>query len=166
MRMTTAPQAEEDIQLTRMVYNSIRDPPTFHTTLLTSSSRNLLLLTLWKTSYCPACRTITPLIEDILNKRAPLAEDRGVGLGLAEVELDSPDVAAGSMMELGVEFGVTSVPTLLAFGPRRREPRFASRVTDVMKMTDREWLQTWIDEEMAKPEGGGGAGGILGRLFT
>jgi len=72
------------------------------------------------------------------------------------------------MMELGVEFGVTSVPTLLAFGTRRREPRFASRVTDVKKMGDRDWLQTWIDKEMARPEGGGGGtgGGILGKLFS
>lgn len=72
------------------------------------------------------------------------------------------------MMELGAEFGVTSVPTLLAFGSRRREARFASRVTDVKRMADPEWLQRWIDEEVAKDEGGGGGatGGILGRLFT
>lgn len=71
-------------------------------------------------------------------------------------------------MELGVEFGITNLPTLLAFGPRRQEPRFSSRITDIKRMMDRDWLQQWVNEEAAKGEGGegGAGGGLLGKLFS
>lgn len=64
---------------------------------------------------------------------------------------------------------ITSIPTLLAFGPRRQEPRFTSRLQDVSKMKDREFLRTWIQQEIRKKEGGGsggGGGGILGKLIS
>ena len=75
-------------------------------------------------------------------------------------------------MDLGVEFGVTSMPTLVGFGGRRAE-RVTDRITDTAMMADRAKMQQWVNEEMAKGDpfatgsggGGGGVGGLLKGLF-
>jgi hypothetical protein len=76
------------------------------------------------------------------------------------VELDAPDVATS----LGVEYGIRGVPTLLAFGARRGEPRFKSRVegADVKRLGDKRWVEQWIRarvEEESQNGGGGTTGG-------
>lgn len=53
------------------------------------------------------------------------------------------------MYDIGIEYGVTSIPVLIGFGGRRAE-RITDRVTDVNRMKDKEWLQNWIDEAMKK----------------
>ena len=50
------------------------------------------------------------------------------------------------------------MPTLLAFD--RQEAQLETRVTDVEKLKNREFLINWIETE-AKRHGGGGAGGSL-----
>lgn len=53
------------------------------------------------------------------------------------------------MYDIGIEYGVTSIPVLIGFGGRRAE-RITDRVTDVNRLKDKEWLQNWIDEAMKK----------------
>ena len=50
------------------------------------------------------------------------------------------------------------MPTLLAFD--RQEAQLETRVTDVEKLKNKEFLINWIETE-AKRHGGGGAGGSL-----
>lgn len=72
-------------------------------------------------------------------------------------------------MDLGVEFGITSMPTLVGFGGRRAE-RVSERLADTRLMSDKKRVGEWVDEVMAKGDpsatsGGGGTGGLLSRLF-
>lgn len=69
------------------------------------------------------------------------------------------------MYDVGIEYGVTSVPTLVGFGGRRAE-RVTERVTDVSNMKDKQWLQNWIDEAMKKGDPYPNKGkGLFARLF-
>jgi len=149
------------------VYDSIRIPPTFHDYLRTCSASNTLFLALFTSSACTPCRTINPLLEDLIRSRRPLPEDKFSALALAEVELDSPDDSNGRMTDLGVMWGVTSMPTLIGFGGRRAD-RITERLTDTRMMSDRTRMEQWINEQMQKgdpsPSQGAG-GGLLSRLF-
>lgn len=58
----------------------------------------------------------------------------------------------------------------MAFGARRGEPRFSSRVdgADTKKLGDKTWVEGWIRdrvEEEAKCGGSGGGQGLFARLF-
>lgn len=76
------------------------------------------------------------------------------------------------MTDIGVEYGVRSMPTLIGFGGRRAE-RVTERLSDLKVLGERKRLEEWIDQEMEKgdpyPSGGDGAGGsgkgLLARLF-
>ncbi|EXJ91252.1 hypothetical protein A1O1_04362 [Capronia coronata CBS 617.96] len=153
------------------ILNSFRTPPQFHDALRLCSANNTLLLTLFTTSTCTPCRTITPLITSLVETRPPAPEDKFSGLAFAEVELDSPDRSNGSMMDLGVEYGVTSLPTLMGFGGRRAE-RVTERLVDTRLMSDPRGLAGWVDLQMKRGDpfpgqgqGGGGGGSFLGRIF-
>lgn len=76
-------------------------------------------------------------------------------------------------MDLGVEYGVTSMPTLMGFGGRRAE-RVTERVVDTRLLSDEVRLAKWLDAEMGKGDpfptvagggGGSGQGGLLSRIF-
>jgi thiol-disulfide isomerase/thioredoxin len=151
------------------ILDPVRIPPNFHNYLQHASASNILLLLLFSTSACASCRVITPLLEDLVKSRGQQPSDKFQGLNFAEVELDSPDNSNGNMMDLGVEFGVTSMPTLMGFGGRRAE-RITDRVVDTNMMGDRRRMEAWVDEVMRKgdPSGtgsGGGGGGLLSKLF-
>lgn len=150
------------------VLDAFRTPPQFHDSLRLCSANNTLLLALFTTSTCTPCRTITPLITALVKSRPPAPEDKFSGLAFAEVELDSPDRSNGNMMDLGVEYGVTSMPTLMGFGGRRAE-RVTERVVDTRLMSDAKAIAAWVDEQMKKgdpfPSQGSGGGGILSRIF-
>jgi hypothetical protein len=158
--------------LSNRVYDPIRIPPTFHDLLRVSSASNTLLLALFSTSACPSCKTITPLLTDIVNHRSPSPRDGYSALAFAEVQLDSGDTSNGNMTDIGVEYGVRSMPTLIGFGGRRAE-RVTERLSDLKVLGERKRLEEWIDQEMEKgdpyPSGGDGAGGsgkgLLARLF-
>lgn len=76
------------------------------------------------------------------------------------------------MYDVGIEYGVRSVPVLMGFGGRRAE-RITERVSEERKLADRAFMEGWIDEVMAKGdphgvgEGGssGGGGGLFARIF-
>ncbi|KAI1618073.1 hypothetical protein EDD36DRAFT_491579 [Exophiala viscosa] len=158
-------------QRKKRVLDPFRTPPQFHDALRLCSANNTLLLALFTTSACAPCRTITPLLTSLVETRPVAPEDKFSGLAFAEVELDSPDNSNGNMMDLGVEWGVTSMPTLVGFGGRRAE-RVTERVVDTRMLSDPVRMAEWVDEWMRKGDpfakggsGGAGGGGILSRIF-
>lgn len=70
------------------------------------------------------------------------------------------------MMDLGIEYGITSLPTLAGFGGRRTE-RLTERIVDTKMMGDKIRMAAWIDEKMEKgdPFGTESGGGLFARLF-
>ena len=150
------------------VFTPFRTPPNFHDALRLVSANNTLMLTLFTTSACVPCRTITPLLSSLVETRPPSPDDKYSHLAFAELELDSPDDSNGKMLDLGVEYGVTSMPTLIGFGGRRAQ-RVTDRIVDTRMLSDERAMGKWIDEEMKKgdpfPSQGGGGGGILSRIF-
>ncbi|KIY00829.1 uncharacterized protein Z520_03495 [Fonsecaea multimorphosa CBS 102226] len=153
------------------VLTSFRTPPQFHDALRLISANNTLMLALFTTSTCTPCRTITPLLTSLVETRPPSPEDKYSSLAFAEIELDSPDTSNGNMMDLGVEYGVRSMPTLMGFGGRRAE-RVTERVVDTRMMSDEKAMAEWIDQEMKKgdpfpssDQSGGRGGGFLARIF-
>jgi thiol-disulfide isomerase/thioredoxin len=152
--------------LANRILDPIRIPPTFHDCLRVCSANNVLLLAFFTTSACTPCRTITPLLQDLITTRSPKPDDKFSALSFAEVELDSPDQSNGSMMDLGIEYGITSLPTLAGFGGRRTE-RLTDRIIDTKMMSDKSRIAAWIDEEMKKgdPFGTGSGGGLFARIF-
>lgn len=102
----------------------------------------------------------------------PQPVDRFSALALAEVELDSPDRSNGAVADLGVEYGISSIPSLVGFGGRRAE-RVTERVVDTSMMANKERMKEWLNEWMEKGDpfgtstknGSGGTGGILGKFF-
>ena len=154
------------------ILSPVTAPPIFYDYLRLASSKNILLLLLFTTSSCVPCRTISPLLESLITSRASQPVDRFSSLALAEVELDSPDHSNGTLADLGVEYGISSIPSLVGFGGRRAE-RVTEKLVDTNMMGDRERMKACLDEWMEKgnpsgPDKGNGSrgiGGILGRLF-
>jgi len=98
--------------------------------------------------------------------------DRFSGLAIAEVALDSSDHSNGSVADLGMEYGISSIPSLVGFGGRRAE-RVTERVVDIQLMGDRERMKAWLDDWMEKGDPFGTdsgnasrrTAGLLGKLF-
>ncbi|KAF7854099.1 uncharacterized protein EAF02_011717 [Botrytis sinoallii] len=86
------------------IYSAVRYPHDLATYISLSTSSSKPLLTLWTTSYCSTCKTISPLLQQILE--AGVGEQEG-GVLFAEVEYDAPDVMSEG---LGVRYMVRSVP--------------------------------------------------------
>lgn len=79
------------------------------------------------------------------------------------------------MYDVGIEYGVRSVPVLMGFGGRRAE-RITERVGSERQLGDRAYMERWIDEVMQRgdPHGTGaggagessaGGGGLFARIF-
>lgn len=69
------------------------------------------------------------------------------------------------MYDVGIEYGVRSVPTLIGFGGRRAE-RITDRLADEKKLKDKEYMQNWIDETMNKGDPHPSEGkGLFGMVF-
>jgi thiol-disulfide isomerase/thioredoxin len=154
------------------VLSPITTPPIFHDHLRLASSNNTLLLLLFTTSSCMPCRSISPLLESLVTSRTPQPVDRFSSLAFAEVELDSSDHSNGAVADLGMEYGISSIPSLVGFGGRRAE-RVTERVVDTQMMGDRERMKAWLDEWMEKGDPFGTdsgtassrTGGLLGKFF-
>lgn len=148
------------------IYDPVRIPPTLHDYLRACSASNTLLLGLFTTSGCTPCRVITPMLTSLVQGRSPNASDKYSSLAFTEIELDSPDRSNGNMMDLGVEYGITSLPTLVGFGGRRSE-RVTERVIDTKMMSDRTRMEAWINEQMAKgdPRPGPSGSDLIAKLF-
>ena len=73
------------------------------------------------------------------------------------------------MTDIGIEYGVASIPTLVGFGGRRTE-RVTDRVVDIKMLADKDRMREWVDRTMQKGDphdtGGGGGGGLFGKLFS
>lgn len=89
----------------------------------------------------------------------------------ADIELDSPDRSNGAVSDLGVEYGISSIPSLVGFGGRRAE-RVTERVVDTDMMESKKRMKEWLDEWMGKGDPFEtdsstrlGGGGIIGKLF-
>ncbi|KAJ8058677.1 hypothetical protein OCU04_012851 [Sclerotinia nivalis] len=91
------------------IYSPVRYPPDLSTYISLSTSTSKPLLTLWTTSSCSSCRTISPLLREIIEKG--IGEKEG-GVLYTEVEFDAPDVLAEG---LGIRYLVRSVPSLVVF---------------------------------------------------
>jgi thiol-disulfide isomerase/thioredoxin len=150
----------------------ITTPPIFHDYLRLASSNNTLLLLLFTTSACVPCTTISPLLQSLVTSRTPSPTDRFSAVSFAEVELDSPDRSNGAVSDLAVEYGISSIPTLVGFGGRRAE-RVTERVVDTRMMSSKDRMRAWLDEWVEKGDpfgvdsrdGSTGTGGLLGKLF-
>lgn len=117
------------------------------------------MLTLWTASYCKTCQTVAPIIQELI--ASGVGEEEG-GVSFCEVEYDAPDIMEAG---LGMEYMITSMPTLLSFD--RGEAQIQTKVMDARKMGDREWMREWIKMEARRQGGGGGGGGtgLFGGLF-
>lgn len=70
------------------------------------------------------------------------------------------------MASLGVEYGIANIPTMMAIEPRRGERRLGTKVTDVKALSDKQFLENWIDGEVTTEEPGNtGKSSLLNRLF-
>ncbi|KAK8073888.1 hypothetical protein PG994_004787 [Apiospora phragmitis] len=143
------------------IYDTVRNAAAFQTYLQLSSSSRTPLLTLWTTSWCRTCRVVKPLLQDMV--RSGVGEAEG-GVGLVEVEVDSPDIMAEN---LGLTYMINSIPTLLSFDAG--EAMTQTKVVDGKRLRDRAWLEEWIRTEArrhgGRGGGGGGPGALLGGLF-
>ncbi|KAI1472269.1 uncharacterized protein F4812DRAFT_454084 [Daldinia caldariorum] len=152
--------SSQPLSAPNQVFSPVRRPEDFHTYQLLSSSSRTPLLTLWTTSWCSTCHVVAPLIKSVIESGVGEAEG---GVGYCEVQYDAPDVMSSS---LGMDFMVTSIPTLLSFDAG--EAQIRTKVADGRKLTDRSFLEEWIRNEARRHGGrGGGSGGpgILGGLF-
>ncbi|KAK0390933.1 hypothetical protein NLU13_0436 [Sarocladium strictum] len=137
------------------IHNPIRNADAFQTALAISTSSRRPLLTLWTTSYCPTCKTVSPLLRSLVSSGVGEAEG---GVSFAEVEFDSPDIMGGPD-SLPMTYMITSVPTLLSFDGG--EAMTQTKVVDGRRLADRQFLQEWIRSEARRrgDRGGGGGGG-------
>ncbi|KAF2432583.1 hypothetical protein EJ08DRAFT_648013 [Tothia fuscella] len=143
------------------IYNNIRHTSELETLLLLSSSSNKSLLTLWTTSWCSTCTTVSPLLKSMIEQEG-IGEAEG-GVGYAQVEMDA--VSLGEV-DLRGRYMINSIPTLLAFS--RGEAQNETKVTRLEDFKSRDFMKKWIESE-ARRGGAGGAGGSLfdslGSLF-
>ena len=129
-----------------------------HTLTLMSASSRVPLLTFWMATWCQTCKTVSPMIQELIEKDG-VGEAQG-GISFVEVEMDSPDL--GGLAGVGMRYGITSIPTLLAFD--RQEPQLETKLQRLDDMKNRQFLTKWIEKEAAR-HGQGGAGGSLFGLF-
>jgi thiol-disulfide isomerase/thioredoxin len=144
-------------QIVVLIDTSIRRPDDFSSYLLLSISSRTPLLTFWTASYCNTCRTVSPILEELIS--SGVGEEEG-GVSFAEIEYDSPDIMDSG---LGMTYMITSMPTLLSFD--RGEAQTGTKVTDHKLMKDREWLKEWIRTEARRGGNGGAGGNVGGGLF-
>ncbi|KAF7960381.1 hypothetical protein EAE96_000064 [Botrytis aclada] len=144
------------------IYSPIRYPPDLSTYISLSTSTSKPLLTLWTTSYCPTCATLSPLLHTILE--SGVGEKEG-GVLFAEIEYDAPDIMNEG---LGMRYLVTSVPSLVGFwrGEVMGGGRLGSRE---IRELGREGLEEWVRGAARRGgvwrEGHEGGEGLLGGLW-
>ncbi|KAM7208967.1 hypothetical protein V8F20_000845 [Naviculisporaceae sp. PSN 640] len=142
------------------IYASVRNLDQFHTYQLLSASARTPLITLWTTSYCPTCRVVSPLLEELVKSGVGEAEG---GVAYCTVEYDAPDVMSAG---LGLTYMINSIPTLLSFDAQ--EAQVETKVTDGKQLADRRFLEEWIRNEARRQGNRGGGGGhhSIGNIFS
>ncbi|KAK3049522.1 hypothetical protein LTR09_009189 [Extremus antarcticus] len=142
----------------RIYPNRIRREEELQTLTLMSASTRIPLITFWMATWCQSCKTISPLVQELI-EQDKVGEAQG-GISFVEIEMDSPDL--GGVAGLGMKYGINSIPTMLAFD--RQEPQLETRVARLDDLKNKEFLRKWIETEAAR-HGQGGAGGGLFGLF-
>lgn len=142
----------------RIYPNRIRREDELQTLTLMSASSRTPLITFWMATWCQTCKTISPLIQEMI-EHDKVGEAQG-GISFVEVEMDSPDL--GGLAGIGMRYGINSIPTMLAFD--RQEPQLETKVSRLNDLKDKEFLRRWIEKEAAR-QGQGGAGGSFFGLF-
>jgi len=143
-----------------LTHDSVRRPDDFSSYILLSTSSRTPLITFWTASYCNTCKTVSPILEELIS--SGVGEEEG-GVSYAEIEYDSPDIMDSG---LGMTYMITSMPTLLSFD--RGEAQLMTKVTDPKLMKNKESLKEWIRTEASRRGEGGGGGsrwGLFGGLF-
>jgi len=133
---------------TNRIFDSIRTPQDLDTLLLLTAASNQPLITLWTTSFCPTSASLKPLLHSLLCDER-IGERKSTGLGFAEVQMDSSQLG-----DLVVRYGVSHVPTLLAF--ERQRVREGSRVVREEELGSGDFLRGWLDRQARR---GGGVSG-------
>ncbi|KAF1993671.1 hypothetical protein P154DRAFT_62669 [Amniculicola lignicola CBS 123094] len=118
------------------IFTPIRTQDELHTLTMLSAADNRPLITFWSANWCRTCQTLKPLVQELVEEEG-VGESEG-GLGWVVVEIDAVGMGDG-----GVRFGISSLPTLLAFS--RQEPQNETKVTDSKKMKDRVFLREWLE---------------------
>lgn len=101
---TTAPRSARN----RIYSAAVRTEEEFENLNLLSASSRVPLITLWTASWCPSCKVVSPLVQQLI--RDGVGEDVGNGVSFVEVELDSPTIG-GLMMRYGVSSRSTWFPS-------------------------------------------------------
>jgi len=142
------------------VYTVVRNPEELSNYILLSASSRTPLITLWTTSWCSTCRTVSPILEELIS--SGVGESDG-GVSYAEIEYDSPDMMTS---ELVLRYMITKIPTLLSFNRSEAQSRVMGK-----QLVDKQFLKDWIENE-AKRRGDGGSGdswasngGLFGGMF-
>lgn len=89
----------------------------FLDTVVEESRRRPVLVDLWA-AWCAPCRTLGPILEKV-------AEERGGEFLLAKVDVDANPYTAG-------QFGVQSIPTVIAFRDGRPVDGFVGAIPEAM----------------------------------
>ena len=92
---------------------------------------------------------MSPIIENVILSRRPQPGDGFDAALLAHAELDSSDESNGAMRDIGVEYGITSIPSLVGFGGRRAE-KVTESLEDEKMLGDEDRLSKWLDTEMER----------------
>lgn len=142
----------------RIFPNRIRREDELQTLTLMSASSRVPLITMWMATWCQTCKTVSPLLQELIEKEK-VGEAQG-GISFVEVEMDSPDL--GGLAGIGMRYGINSIPTLLAFD--RQEPQLETKVSRLDDLKNRDFLRRWIEKEASR-RGEGGAGGKFLGLF-
>ena len=137
---------------------TVRNENDLQTMILMSASTRVPLITFWMANWCQSCKTVGPMIKELVDKDG-IGENKG-GISYAEVEMDSPDL--GGLGGVAMRYGINSIPTLLAFD--RQEPQITTKVMRLDDMKNKAFLTKWIETEAAR-QGSGGAGGTFSGLF-
>ncbi|KAH8884284.1 hypothetical protein GQ53DRAFT_662232 [Thozetella sp. PMI_491] len=143
------------------VFNPVRSADQFYNYQLLSASNRTPLLSFWTASWCPTCRVVKPLLEDLITSGVGEAEG---GVAYCEVVFDAPDVMSAN---LGLTYMINTLPTLLSFDAQ--EAQTQTKIVDGKKMSDRAYLEEWIRYEASRHGGRGGGGdgrGPFSGLFS
>ncbi|RMY51373.1 hypothetical protein D0863_14600 [Hortaea werneckii] len=135
---------------------AIRRESDLESLTLMSASTRIPLITLWTTNWCGICKTVSPLLRQLIEKER-VGEEQG-GVSFVEVEMDSPDM--GGIGGLPMRYGINSIPTLLSFD--RQEPQLETKVSKLDELKNKEFLRRWIEKEAARQGSGGGGGRFMG----
>jgi thiol-disulfide isomerase/thioredoxin len=85
------------------IYQTVRRPSELETLLLLNASSRTTLLTLWTASWCRTCRTVGPIVREVVEEHSDAQAQNGKGdVAFVEVEFDAPENA-----ELGARYMVS-----------------------------------------------------------